>query len=772
MAFDVENISSVGVKSTELIKQGSEEALKLSRERSAQRKKDFDKAWLEHSAKVEAYNSKFAFFRSRQEMQDLNEQTKALIDYAETYNDPEDIERQNQQWLRTTLARLKEEGGPYSGDLQQIAIEGYILASNEGMRIAEDKLRNEATLELDAYDSRFYQALANGDLGEAMDIKEERDGMINSYVTEGIYTEEEGNVFLKNAKETYANAMVNQLLVNNAFIGASKNRRSAEQDIKQVAKTFKSTIDAADKKTQTLFYKRLNSFKENDTSDILNAQYEYTDTLNSWRLGAATSADVVDESKMYINKLRNAINTGAFERDKEVKAKREIERTQITMKLVEDIAIAGDSLFSGRKVDNPLLDITASVEDVMTHYGFKADSPAAGIIAELKRELPYFKGDSVQTRVSLYNFALGAAGIDVVGDDEATPANLRNKIVRDKRIDRLMGGEGGLTGQSADLFNKMLETPSPDAQAQVADVVIDNPELLRDVAKYRSKPNNSALTMPTRTLLSKYNQILNVSPEDVQGLDVKLAFDPSTKTAYDNIFRFLESAYAEDDKITAFSEYEGVGKQQLFSAVALAIYARKIKELGVSGDADKLIREQTSRLLKRRKDGTYDDSEFTELADFYMKSLTQVQQTRAQVNVTDSSYLQQDTSEANLVISAFSQGTFGIFSKLKNFIDTGGRNIKKLEEVEYAKLTNFVETLLGDKRVDLSGRRLRLMLHSGNMYKLGYINSAGGLNALTDAQGDEIFLNTELLGKFKLGKQSEGDYLIELITRSNIPYGL
>ena len=79
------------------------------------------KAYLQLSNDIDKFNKKWSFLQSRERADELKEQVKELIKYADTFNDPTEIERQNQTWLKSTLSLIDEEGGAYAGDLKNFS---------------------------------------------------------------------------------------------------------------------------------------------------------------------------------------------------------------------------------------------------------------------------------------------------------------------------------------------------------------------------------------------------------------------------------------------------------------------------------------------------------------------------------------------------------------------------------------------------------------------------------------------------------------------------
>ena len=754
MSFNLQDISKEGIKTKDIFSHGAKEAVSLYKKDFKAHKKEFDKAWLEHSAAIDQFNRKWGFLQSREKAKEIQEQTKALIEYAEQYNDPEDIERQNQAWLKQTLSLIDEEGGAYAGDLKTLTLEGYLIASSQGIRIAEDKVKQHASLKLDGYDSQFVQAINDNDIGKALEIQQEREAMLNSLVTEGIYTKKEGMAYLKNSREQYADTIIAKSLEHNELIEVVENRAAALKDMKQNDEMFSSFFDKASDRSKTLFKKRL-KLLENKDLDLEYAQFEYGDTLNSWMTGAATSNEVIKESKEYLNSLNRA--KSIVKPEAIPKLKREAEKTKITMKLVEDIGKTGAALANGQPLSNPLLDPSKSVDDIMKYYGFKVNSPAAGLIQELRGRLPFVASDAVLSRVNLYEFATGSAGLQKDLSDITSVELLRGRITQEKAVDRLMGGKGNMSSLSANAFNDYLK--DPQLQQEVDQIIVENPNLLYETEKHRSKDSSGLVTSTMRDFVQHYSSILNISGSDLQAIHVKLSENNDAQSINNKIFNYIEELYGKDDRVKQFAETQNIGRQQLFMAIGASVYSEMVQGLAQTGQADKLLKAQIDRDIKLTNAG--------ELIDYRIKALMNQQKTRGLVNTTDSFELQKFNTKSNLVISAFSEGSFGIGNRLRNIgPDLGERNVKPLEPIEYKKLSTYIEGLLGDNKVELPKGRLRLMTHSGSVYKLAYVNGAGAVVPLRDLDNEFIFFNTEIID-WASDKKDPADMLIDIIRMSN-----
>ena len=759
MSFNTSDISAEGIKSKDIFESGAKEAVDIYKKDFKAHKKEFNEAWLKHSAAIDRFNRKWGFLRSRERAAELNEQTKELVDYAETFNDPSDIERQNQTWLRETIKLIEEEGGAYAGDLKTLAIEGYMAASAQGIRIAEEKVRQKASLRLDAYDAQFVEAIKNNDIGEALSVQQEREAMLNSLVTEGIYTEQEGKAYLKNSKQQYADTILAKSLEHNHLIEVLENRSAALKNMKQNDEMFKPFFNRASDKPKTLFKRRLKALENKDV-DLEYAQFEYTDSLNSWMVGAATANEVLLESKEYLSSLSKA--KGVVKPEAIPKIDREIEKTKITMKLVEDIGLTGASLANGKQLDSPLLDASKSVDDIMKHYGFKSNTPAAGLISELRRRLPFIADDPVLSRVKLYEFATNSAGLDKELNDVGTADSLRTRMIQEKAVDRLMGGKGSMSALSATVFNNYLKDPSQ--QDSVNQMIVENPNLLYETEKHRSKDATALTTTTITEFAQKYNSILNINATDLLGIHVKLSENNDAQRVNDMIFKYIESIYNKDDRLTQFAETENIGRQQLFMILSAATYATMFKGLASTGDADKLLATTMRRDIKL--------TDVPEHVKFFVDALTKQQQRRGIVNTSDSSELQKFNTKSNIIISAFSEGDFGVGNYFRNLLpDIGERNIRPLEQVEYNELSKYVESLLGDKKIKLPKGRLRLMVHAGPVYKLAYVNGYGATMPLRDADNEYILFDTETIDWASEAYINESDrpaeFLINIIRISN-----
>ena len=720
-------------------------------------KKDFDQAYLKLSKDVDKFNRQWGFLQSKSRAKELVQQVKELVDYADTFNDPSDIEKQNQAWLKETLSLIEEEGGAFAGDLKSLAIDGYMVASAQGLRIAEDKVRKEASLKLDTFDAQFNQALADGDLSTGLDIQQEREAMLNSLVVEGIYNKNEASAFLKNSRQQYADSILLKSLEQNQLLEVTQNKAAALEDMKNNKTMFNSFFNRASDKVQTAFLKRMKLLTTDaSTNNLIYSQFEYADTLNSWMLGAATSADVMKETKEYISAIKTA--KPLVKKDRLPKLNREIEKAKITVDLVEDIGRAGYYLANGRKTGSPIMDLSLSVDEVAEAYGYAPNTPGASIIAEIRNKLTFVKNDAVLNRVLMYEFATGSAGLDKDLPDIDTIDNLSDRIIREKAVDGLMGGRGNMSSVSADAVREYLKDPA--ANEVMNEVISDNPELIYEVAKHRNKTENAATTTRVTDFMQTYFSILNVSSTDLATIHAKLAEDQHAQIAHNRIFNFIEEIYGKNKAITAFAEQENIGKQQLFLAITSAVYNRMNQGLAQTGDSDRLLSARVSRDIT--------ETEVGELAKHFIGALSNQQQTRGLVNVTDSPALQQSTDNSSLVVSMFSHGSFGLFNKIWNVLpDVGTRNVKEVTEVEYNKLKVYIEGLLGNNKVDLDKGRLRLMTHSGSIYKLGYINGFGALVPLINADNDMIYLNTELIDK-PTTKETDSAKIIDWIIKSNV----
>ena len=727
---------------------------------------DFSRRVLLLQEEVEKYNSQYAFLQNKDEGRRLRREVQQLINFQKEYDDPLQIERANQNWLKNTLEVLEQEGGPYVADLKNQAVEGYLLASATGVRLAQSKIKKMAFVKLDTYDNQFKQALANNDLESAMSIQHEREAAINSFAVEGIFSDKEAKAFLKHTGQVYADATLTKGLEQNQLTEASEGKLSALQGMKDLKSVSSGFFNRASNKTKTVFLNRLNMLKKaTSENNVVYAQEDYSNVLFNWMNGGATAKQVLDYSKAYKNSIKTALSKNLLEPSQIPKARREIERTEITEKLVDDINLAGKDLSENKKLNSPILDQTKSFEEILKHYDADPASPTGQLIAEIRSKLPTVKGDPVLTNVLRYEFARGSAGLNDDIDEPDTLNKLHVRIAQEKKIDALMGGEGQMSSYSAEAFRGYQQQQNPGAQALLNQMVVENPELISDVAKARAKPEFNALSTTVREFTNNYQPILNFTQADANALYASIQNNPAAETVYNQIFNFIEAAYEDDSNFISFAEQENIGQQQLVHAVTNSVYRDITEQYAATGDATKLLGSRLKGIhhavLGRggRRGGNDEQARVDELAEDYITKLTESQVNRGLVNITGAKKLQVHSDEAELVLG-FGNNTQNFFGRLFS-------GSKKLERVEYTKVINHIEGLLPTK-LDLGDDRLRLMTHSNGVYKLGYITGAGGIRALRDKHNELIFLNTNLIGKVKDIKKSEqANYLISLIKLSN-----
>ncbi len=764
--FNYNDASNFGIKEEALFKDNAKTALKEYKGRFKNIEADFNARYLEVAKNIEEFNSKFFFLRSQERGRQLQEEVGELVQFAETFNDPSLIEAQNQQWLRNTLEILDDEGGPFAGELKAAATEGYLIASTYGVRIAEDKVKQEAFIQLDAFDGRFRQAINNNDMQNALQVQHEREAALNSFVVEGIFSKNEAQAFLKNSKNQYADAILVQSLGHNYYVEASESRDAALKHLKGIQKISSPFFKRASDKVKTNFLNRLANLKEMTLDiDVSQSQFEYSQALFNWTKGGTTSKQIQAYTNRYRNDLKKALSSGLFKTaSAKAKANRELERIAITNRLVLDAAKAGEELAQGTALTQPLLNFNKTSAAVAKHYGFSIGSEGTAIIDELRSSLDVPKGDKVASNVALYQFALGAAGKDDKLTEVESLADLRIRMAQVRKMDTLMGGAGDLDITSADAFRSALEQGAdPDL---VGTMVQENPELLADVAKARSKPEFIATSTSVREFMTVHNNIFNFSNADASALFVNLQQNTNAKQAYENIFSYLESEYEGNEELEEFLSFESVGTQQFFSSIANVVYRDLIASQGSAGDSNKLLNEKlknvASWVLGKRGAVNSVQESAGELADSYIQQLINNQRLRGQVNVTFDPYLQRDSTLGNLVVDAFSYQPNSLGTAFTSLFSNKNKNI------EYKELENYITSLLGDNTVDISGGKLRLRPHSNSIYRLSYTVN-GTTRALRDANGDYIFLDASLidLAEPAIPKEYTAEAIMELIKRSN-----
>ena len=202
--------------------------------------------------------------------------------------------------------------------------------------------------------------------------------------------------------------------------------------------------------------------------------------------------------------------------------------------------------------------------------------------------------------------------------------------------------------------------------------VAQNPELIYEVAKHRSKPENAATSTRITDFMQLYMPILNVSPTDLSVIHAKLANDGNTQKAYNRIFNYLEEHYGSNKDLIFFAEQENIGRQQLFAAMTASIYNQMSQGLAQTGDADKFLAQSLKRDIGA--------SGVADSAKFLVDAMINKQTNRALVNTTDSPILNENSKQSNLIVSAFSQSAFGIINRIRNIgPDLGVRNVKTFE---------------------------------------------------------------------------------------------
>ena len=784
--FNLNNIKSYGADENVLYKKGAKDFVQEYQERFKDIKADYDKRYLALAEEIEKFNNQFAFMQSREKGRALVKELKGLLDFAENFNDPTQIERQNQTWLNNTLQSLEAEGGAYSAELKNQAIEGYLLASSYGVRIAQTKVRQNAYLSLDKYDNDFRQALTEGDIGKALSVQHEREAALNSYQVEGIFTNKETSAYLNNSKQAYADNILLKSLEENQLTEVSESRDKALDDLKAYQKMFKPFFGRASDKIQTSFLARIknleNSLKANN---LPIRQDEYTNTLFTWLQGGTTTTTLNKFTDRYEAAINDAISNDLLKPAEKAKAIRELERTKVTQEVINELTEVGQGLANNKNIvglGKGILDFSKSNAEIIKNFGYGPESSAASIIVELRdkvRQIRGVPGDAVLTRVEIAKFAMGAAGQPYEAAGIKSVADLRINIAQEKALDTLMGGEGTMSSQSADAFRIYQQEATPDTQETLNQMVAENPSLLDEVAKGRSKLHQISNSVSVRDFTKTYQSILNFTDTDAAALNTELATNTYAQTTHNQIFNYIESVYSEDSALQQFAEQEGTGVQDILFAVTNSIMRDSVQRHSTTGSPYRLLSSQLkgieSALGQTFRGSVFSKTRVTEamgqvetLASRYMSQLLKTQKTSALVNTTDSSFLQKGTSQGNLIISAFSPN-LGLISKVRGKLpDTVNRGVYPLQPVEQVRIEKHVESLLGGNKVDLKGR-LRLLTHSNAVYKLGYINQAEGISPLRDEFNQFIYFDTSLIDitDTTVKPTEEASVIIDILKRSN-----
>ena len=772
------DLTKIGLSGKDLTQGNTEEALNNYYDSEDALVEDFNRKAAHLSHEINKFNSQWGFLQTREKANQLNNSLKELMAFQENFKDPQQISRQNQNWLNTTLKLIDEEGGAYSGDLKAQAIDGYLLAEENGIRIASAKIRQEATLVLDKFDAKFKDAVVSGDIGQALEIQQEREATINRLVIEDVYSAKEAEAYLKQSREIYADTILVESLGQNNYTEFSDSQEQAYKDMKQMQTMYKGFFNNASARVKTNWLRRMKYLDEQVNKaafvDIDTAQREYGNAMQTWSFGGATSKETIEKGNKYIAQLKKAKANGQIKPSSIAKVNGEIEETLIANRLVGDVAKAGAAMNTpGFNIENfPIINKNIPIHEVIKQYGFSPSSPAARLIAEVRQTLPFIEKDNVLSNVETYKFIKRANGEEEAVTNITSATDLAPRIAQERRIDRLMGGTGGISSYSADAFNQFQQYNDPNTEATLEQVIADNPaDFLPEVSRHRSKLENVATATKTLEFINRHKQIFNFTGNTLNVIRNDIAYNQNAKSAYSKIYNYIENNYNRE-VLTEFAEYEGIGRQQIFAAVASYTLRQMSEGLAQEDDSYALLNYSLSDLDSKKPSQTFLQLEDTVRG--VMHNLVDAQQLRGKVNVTDSPTLQKNSSEANLTISAFSQrpyGDFNFFSTLRSDLpDLGARNIKPLHETQYAKLKTFVEKQLGDNIVDLTPGRMRLMPYKGSIYKIAYRTDYGNLKPLIDGDNEFILFNTDLLrtGKFKIKKDAEADVLINIIKTSNM----
>ena len=741
----------------------------------------FNRRVAEVREKAKRYNNQIGFLKKDEELQSINEEVKELLRIQSDFSDPLDIQRNNESWLRNTLADIDGRGGAFAGELKAVAIAGFDLASENGVRIIQDKVRTKALTERDNRSGVIAQYLKGGDIDQSLEGIEELTAFTNSLGFEGILSPDEVKAYNSHTKNVGYSGVVRIAYQQNRWISASENNKEALKDMEEKVKIFKPLFPFVEPEVKTAFLERLERLKAGEnTLDLRTTEVEWKRSVGNAMSGMITSKELSDF--WYGNalpKFNQALKSKYVTNEGKAKVKIAKETGSTTVRLFNELARAGEEINGNGKPfnikNNPLIDKRKTPKEIFDHFGFSKTGPGGQLMLELRSQLPFDRKDNVQSNVNIYRYISNLAGINTELPERSINS-LGARMEREKHIDYLMGGEGGISSYSADAFKKHLQNPDPDVRDELNFVISDNPMLLPLVEKHRSKPENTAITTTIREFtLSKPE--LGMDINDFFTLNTQLKNNGYARSAHDSIKKYIYKTYADDPSLNDLARKNNISIDGVAMALANSTYVHMVKKYGSQSAPEEFLSTQLTRASSNNfVYGTGDTNnvldDMTAYSEELIGNLLGEQEVRGSVDVSDSDILKTPSGEGNLVLSVFGEGEFNFYQqniRSRLLPDVGMRSIKPLEEVEYKKVRDYIEGLLGNNRVNLTKGRLRLLPHSGDVFKLAYVTEYDNVVALRDEDNDFIFFNTLFINKNskKVKPENEASIIINILENSN-----
>ena len=736
---------------------------------------DMAKAKLKLYTEIDKYNSQFAFLRSKEKGLELRESLKQHLRFQESLEDPRDIQKSNRGWLQNEHALIDSEGGAYGGELKNQATQFYLLAEEQGIRVGRHKTRTKAIVDLNARTNEFNTAIARGSLTEAKDVMHERGAFLNSMVAEGIFTPQEGEAFLANFKNRSADTMINKFLQENEYIEASEGRTTALKDYKMFSNFSKEFTGSASDKMKTLLLKRGKLLKKADkTYDLMYEKQQYNTNLFNWINGFQDTKEVMSSIEHYRNKINYGLKTGAISNT--TKGNLALKELSYMEKFIGIVAEQSSSISTGTFKKHSLLDFTKSNTEVAKELSLSTSDIGLSVLADMRKQLfnrLHVKGDPAQSNVQLYKFLhdINRGSEPMFSIPTITGADkLEQKIAMEKSIDKLMGGTGVLTQESANTFDNFQNVNDANTVEQLNTIVAKNPSLLNNVAEHRSRPENSAFSLSTLDFINRNSQILNLKSGELKGIQAQLANDPIARKVFNFVFNSVQQNMNEE--LSTYGYYEQIGAQQLGHALTHSLYKDIIGSRAVSGDA---LRELNA-LLGSKNTAAYEQIEDRVLstASQLFESLKHQQKISGLVSVGNTP-LASKSSINNGIIGTFSQEPYTFFGGIKQAIvniDIGMRDVRPLDSIHTKKLSDYINKQFLPAEISLINR-VRLQKHNGNIFRLSYIDGNSNNTALRDRQGEHILFDTTNIKQDFTDKVSDTEIyeeIIRVLGVSNVRY--
>ena len=493
--------------------QNSNKAFESFKQSDQEFRQQYDERLFTWRQDLEKYNSQWGFLRSQKEKRRLVDEAKELMKLQDTYEDPEDIARTNNRWRKDNITLLNQEGGAFAGELIKTVEELYLLASEKGIRALQDKTKKEASISLGGYDAEFDQAIKMGDLNKAMEVSKERKAFLTTMVGEEIFTDKEHQAFDANSKNKQANALLIKTLQQNQLVELESSRSEALADLKEKKGILKEYFNSADDTIKANFLQRQEALhKSVNQVHLAKEQNEFNNALNSFALGAATIEEVSTAAKTFKNKMYRALKSGTLDDQGKIKINEGIKEINNQLKVFSKFGEAGEALKNNTFdiKNHPLLNPKTELHELTKLMGFTATDNGAQVLASTLKLLPRFKNDSVLTRAAQYEFLMQAIGIDADIPEVQTPQDLQARIAYERRVDKLMGGSGGMSSESAAIFEQFLESSNPAIKGSINKIAADNTGLIPLMAKHRNKPEVRAFTGDTLGFIQRYGTSLNL----------------------------------------------------------------------------------------------------------------------------------------------------------------------------------------------------------------------------------------------------------------------